>query len=178
MEGCADASAQPGGIRVIFSGVAAEFRAVFASFREKGSATATEPRRGDSDVREAVSDEVRALGEALVDVALMIETLMPLLTEHSGETDGPSRNALDLFDKVIDRVAWSIEALKPHPPAHDLVAIAEILLGATADYQEQLRRPARSPGPYPDDSAATSPQRVLQAVADLRLAFSKLSARP
>jgi len=139
-------------------------------------------RPGDKEYRPAsegvvdaeASERIRSGCEVLLDVALVLETMVPLLAGTSDEEHERATNAVDFCQKVLDNAAKTVDELRAEPRAQDAVAIADEVLRSFRSYREKRATNQQAPGSSPEALIDEERKKFARAVLDLRLSAHRL----
>jgi hypothetical protein len=115
------------------------------------------------------SERIRSGCEVLLDVALVLETTVPLLAGTSDEEHERAANAVDFCQKVLDNAAKTVDELRTEPRAQDAVATADEVLRSFRSYREKYATNQQAPGSYPAALIDEDRKTFARAVLDLRL---------
>ncbi len=116
---------------------------------------------------------VRSHVESLQDVALVLETYLPLLPGVAESPDQRAAHALEFCDRVLDNAAQIVDELREAPGTQTIVPIADELIRGFRSYREKLATNAEISDLTLSVEVNADRQRIRRAASDLRDAIER-----
>ncbi len=134
-----------------------------------GEQTAASVTAEDNARRESI----RSSFESLLDVALVLDTYLPLLPGAAENVDQRVVHAVEFCGKVLDNAAQTVVELREEPRAQTIVPVADELIRAFRSYREKLAANAEISDPALSVEINADRQRLRRAASDLRDAIER-----
>lgn len=116
---------------------------------------------------------IRSHFESLQDVALVLETYLPLLPSTAENSDQRAAHAVEFCGKVLDNAAQTVEEIREEQRAQMIVPVADELIQAFRSYRGKLAANADVSDSALSVEINADRQRIRRAAADLRDAIER-----